>query len=368
MPRTDYATVAYSAATGAQLWVKPKRCRQRGQQRSPSVAVSPPGGTVYVPGVTPIRTTPRSPTAPPPAPSNGPGATPAQAQTAAGPLGRGGQPDHRDGVHQRAQFRERHRLRLRHGRLPRLTFTLGHSRARRLPPWHLPRWSWRPLAEPDLEPAERACPVRARSRGDQRSLTVTQRVLALPPDQRFPAAAAEAEAAAAPRTVDPGRHRGLHDHDHRAVHGEHPGGTRLAARTATGLSLVLTVLAVTRSGRRPPETDAGPGRRNCRRGRDRRDRGISQQFRSRAARYRPGPAGDHSGDRARPAPYVLYSIFLTPSVVLFTSTSIADVPATDAQRVEFTLIGSALILLASAITLRWAHYQQAHSQSAAAEP
>ena len=68
-----------------------------------------------------------------------------------------------------------------------------------------------------------------------------------------------------------------------------------------------------------------------------------------------------------PHRYVLYSIFLTPTVVLFTSTSIADVTTTDAQRVGFTLIGAALILLASGITLGWAHYQQAHSQSAAAE-
>ena len=61
-----------------------------------------------------------------------------------------------------------------------------------------------------------------------------------------------------------------------------------------------------------------------------------------------------------PHSYVLYSIFITPMVVLFTSTSIADVTSTDAQRVAFTLIGSALILLASGITLGWAHYQQTH--------
>jgi uncharacterized membrane protein YccC len=67
-----------------------------------------------------------------------------------------------------------------------------------------------------------------------------------------------------------------------------------------------------------------------------------------------------------PHSYVLYSIFITPTVVLFTSTSIADVTTTDAQRLEFTVIGSALILLASGITLRWAHYQQTHSPSAAA--
>ena len=69
-----------------------------------------------------------------------------------------------------------------------------------------------------------------------------------------------------------------------------------------------------------------------------------------------------------PHSYVLYSIFITPTVVLFTSTSIADVTTTDAQRVEFTLIASALILLTSGITLGWAHYQQAHSPSAAAAP
>jgi hypothetical protein len=69
-----------------------------------------------------------------------------------------------------------------------------------------------------------------------------------------------------------------------------------------------------------------------------------------------------------PHSYVLYSIFITPTVVLFTSASIADVPATDAQRLGFTLIAAALILLASGITLGWSHYQQAHSPPAAAEP
>ena len=61
-----------------------------------------------------------------------------------------------------------------------------------------------------------------------------------------------------------------------------------------------------------------------------------------------------------PHSYVLYSIFVTPTVVLFTSASIADVTTTDAQRLGFTLICAALILLASGITLVWAHYQQAH--------
>jgi hypothetical protein len=68
-----------------------------------------------------------------------------------------------------------------------------------------------------------------------------------------------------------------------------------------------------------------------------------------------------------PHSYFLWSVFITPTVVLFTSTSIADATTTDAERLEFTLIGCALILLASGITLRWAHYQQTHSPSAAAE-
>ena len=57
-----------------------------------------------------------------------------------------------------------------------------------------------------------------------------------------------------------------------------------------------------------------------------------------------------------------------PLVVLFTSTSIADVKTTDAQRLGLTVIGLALILLASGITLGWTYYQQAHPSSAAVEP
>ena len=62
-----------------------------------------------------------------------------------------------------------------------------------------------------------------------------------------------------------------------------------------------------------------------------------------------------------PHSYFLWSVFVTPTVVLFTATSIADVHKTDAQRLVFTLIGCALILLASGIALGWAHYQQTHS-------
>ena len=61
-----------------------------------------------------------------------------------------------------------------------------------------------------------------------------------------------------------------------------------------------------------------------------------------------------------PHSHLLYTTFITPTVVLFTSSSIADVAATDAQRLGFTLIGSVLILLASAIAVWWAHYQKAH--------
>jgi hypothetical protein len=68
-----------------------------------------------------------------------------------------------------------------------------------------------------------------------------------------------------------------------------------------------------------------------------------------------------------PHSYFLWTVFVTPAVVLFTSTSIADVHKTDAQRLAFTVIGCALILLASAITLGWAHHQQAQSPAAAVQ-
>ena len=68
-----------------------------------------------------------------------------------------------------------------------------------------------------------------------------------------------------------------------------------------------------------------------------------------------------------PHSYFLWTVVVTPQVVLFTSTSIADVHITDAQRLAFTLVGLALILLASGIAIGWAHYQQAHSPSAAVQ-
>ncbi|HTY72305.1 MAG TPA: FUSC family protein [Actinomycetes bacterium] len=60
--------------------------------------------------------------------------------------------------------------------------------------------------------------------------------------------------------------------------------------------------------------------------------------------------------------YGLYMAFMTPAVVLFSSSSIATVGKTDAQRVAFTLIGAALVLLASGIAVAWAHYQQTHPE------
>jgi WD40 repeat protein len=53
----DYATVAYSAATGAQLWVKRYDGPGSGDDQAYSVAVSPSGGTVFVTGYTDATST-----------------------------------------------------------------------------------------------------------------------------------------------------------------------------------------------------------------------------------------------------------------------------------------------------------------------
>ena len=66
-----------------------------------------------------------------------------------------------------------------------------------------------------------------------------------------------------------------------------------------------------------------------------------------------------------PHSYFLWTVFVTPTVVLFTSSSIADVDVTAAERLGFTLIAAALILLASGTALGWARYQQAHRPLAA---
>ena len=60
-------------------------------------------------------------------------------------------------------------------------------------------------------------------------------------------------------------------------------------------------------------------------------------------------------------PLAAFVAFLTPALVLFSSTSIADVHKTDAQRLAFALVAVGLALIASAVTVVWAHYQQTHT-------
>jgi len=66
--------------------------------------------------------------------------------------------------------------------------------------------------------------------------------------------------------------------------------------------------------------------------------------------------------------YGLYLAFMTPSIVLFSSSSIADVTTTDKHRLAFTLLGSGLVLVASGLAVAWAHYQEAHPVSPVSGP
>ena len=68
-----------------------------------------------------------------------------------------------------------------------------------------------------------------------------------------------------------------------------------------------------------------------------------------------------------PHSYFLWTAVVTPTVVLFTSSSIADVPTTDTQWLVFTAIRLALILLASGVALGWARYQTGFTPVAAVE-
>jgi len=55
----------------------------------------------------------------------------------------------------------------------------------------------------------------------------------------------------------------------------------------------------------------------------------------------------------------LFTAVITPAFVLFTSVN-SDVATSAEQRVVDTLVGAALVLLASGITVLWARQQETH--------
>ena len=62
--------------------------------------------------------------------------------------------------------------------------------------------------------------------------------------------------------------------------------------------------------------------------------------------------------------YWLYLAFLTPIEILISAGSAANVPITEVARLVYTVIGAALVLLASAIAILWARYRKTAGEGA----